>query len=161
MKRSVMILIVLTFIGSLSIAQMSNTPLGVEPNTLSVSFSGGAFIPAVGKYDATLDINDVLETGPTFGVSLKYSMSPMWSLRGTYDFAYNIVESKYRPAGEKPAFVAPMSLIALPVLESTCGNSPKMERAGQGKGIRCPQQKVKNGKHLVSKFIPVSVQKSM
>jgi len=108
MKKLLMISTVLAFVGSFSIAQISNTPLGLEPNTLSVSPSGGAFIPAVGKYDAALDINDLLETGPTFGVSIKYTLSPMWSLRGTYDFAYNNFESTYRPTGKKPAFVAPM-----------------------------------------------------
>jgi len=108
MKRLVMISMMLAFIGSLSIAQMSETPHRHEENTLSVSFSGGAFIPTVGKYDALLDMNDLLTTGPTFGVSLKYSLSPIWSVRGSYDFAYNSFESQYRPAGKNPVFVSPM-----------------------------------------------------
>lgn len=108
MKRLVMISMMLAFIGSLSIAQTSDTPLRLEENAFSVSLSGGAFISTAGKYDASLGMNDLLKTGPTFGVSLKYALSPMWSLRGSYDFAYNHFESPYRPAGKNPSFVSPM-----------------------------------------------------
>lgn len=107
MKKVLLIMIMTTLSSSLVLAQNLNTPLGLESNTMSVSLSGGVVIPATGKYNATLNISDLLETGPIFVGSVTYSVSPIVSLRGTFDFAYNYFESKYRPIGKKPTFVAP------------------------------------------------------
>lgn len=113
MKRLLAISIMSAVAGTLSLAQMSTMPSAAESRALSVSFSGGALVPAFGRFDATRNINDLLETGPAMGVSLQYSVLPLWSLRGTYDFAYSNFGSKYRPAGKTPAFVAPMATVDL------------------------------------------------
>ncbi len=107
MKKVLLIMIMTTLSCSLALAQNLNRPLGFSSNMISVSLSGGAVIHATGKYDAALELSDLLETGPTFVGSLTYSASPILSIRGTFDFAYNYFESKYRSEGKKPSFVMP------------------------------------------------------
>lgn len=107
MKKILLLFVAAVLSGSATLAQQSNIPLGFEANTMSVSLSGGAVIPVTGKYNANLEISDLLMTGPTFAGSLTYSVSPIMSLRGSFNFTYNYFESKYRPAEKKPTFVAP------------------------------------------------------
>jgi len=108
MKQLVILTLIVALSGSFTFAQISDSPLGLKAGTFSVSFSGGAYIPVDGKYSSTLDIKDLLETGPELGVSLNYSLSPTLSIRGSYDYAYNYFKANFRPLDKKPAFHAPM-----------------------------------------------------
>ncbi len=108
MKRLPAIITLITICGTVSFAQQSHLPLNLQSGSLAVSISGGTFAPVKGAFNATTDITDHLNSGPTIGVALKYSISPLWTVRAAYDFAYNNFETRYRPAGKTPALVAPM-----------------------------------------------------
>ena len=108
MKRLVVVSLILSIAAAVSPAQSSRGPLGVTTGSLSISGSGSLFSPVTGDYDASTKITDPLEAGPALGISVGYSISPLLTLRGSYDFAYNEFDAQYRPDGKTPAFVAPM-----------------------------------------------------